>query len=385
MTWRFRKSFKLLPGIRLSLTPRGISTTIGVAPLSVNIGPRGLFANTAIPGTGVWSRTRLDGGPSTSGSRSPVPPKLQVPLTPAPTVEDRNSVATEFRSASTEEITSEGLAEFRALLSKAQREQEELRGELERATLESKAKEECYRSWADGILMKRIRPRRFAELKAQAEEAVALLDELKEQLRLTTLATEIDLPEAYAAAFHRLCDAFAAMAESAKIWDMLSSRATNKVAERTAVDASVTREPVRFSLGGTDLVQTKWRVPHLENRNGGDLYLYPGFLLYRVSREAFAVIDAQEITISYAAVNFHEEELVPPDSEVVGHSWIKVNKDGSPDRRFKGNQQIPVARYGKLEFSSNSGLNEQYLVSNSEKTREFVAAWDHCRVSFQRQ
>jgi Protein of unknown function (DUF4236) len=60
MSWRFRKVFKLFPGFKLNLTPRGISATAGAAPLSVNVGPRGVYRNLSIPGTGVWDRQRID-------------------------------------------------------------------------------------------------------------------------------------------------------------------------------------------------------------------------------------------------------------------------------------------------------------------------------------
>jgi hypothetical protein len=39
MGWRYRKSFKLLPGVRINVSSRGVSTTIGGKALSVNVGP----------------------------------------------------------------------------------------------------------------------------------------------------------------------------------------------------------------------------------------------------------------------------------------------------------------------------------------------------------
>jgi hypothetical protein len=53
MSWRFRKSFKVLPGLKLNLTRHGLSATLGAAPFSLNVGPRGVFSNVSIPGTGI--------------------------------------------------------------------------------------------------------------------------------------------------------------------------------------------------------------------------------------------------------------------------------------------------------------------------------------------
>ena len=59
-----------------------------------------------------------------------------------------------------------------------------------------------------------------------------------------------------------------------------------------------------------------------------------------------------------------EEEPVPSDTQVVGQTCAKVKKDGSPDRRFRDNYQIPVVLYGALTFSSPSGLQEEYQFLN---------------------
>ena len=60
MSWRFRKTFKVLPGVKLNLTRHGLSATLGAAPFSVNVGPKGVYRNVSIPGTGVWDRQRID-------------------------------------------------------------------------------------------------------------------------------------------------------------------------------------------------------------------------------------------------------------------------------------------------------------------------------------
>jgi hypothetical protein len=60
MGFRFRKSIRIAPGIRLNVGSRGMSATIGPRGASVNVGPGGAYANVGIPGTGISSRTRLD-------------------------------------------------------------------------------------------------------------------------------------------------------------------------------------------------------------------------------------------------------------------------------------------------------------------------------------
>ncbi|MEJ1938656.1 hypothetical protein WDZ92_51325, partial [Nostoc sp. NIES-2111] len=157
--------------------------------------------------------------------------------------------------------------------------------------------------------------------------------------------------------------------------DTVGERTVNRVAERTTASRIVERKPVRFKLGRCDLLDTEWSVPHLENANGGDLYFYPAFAIYFVTSESFALLEYSELNLDSSGIRFIEEEGVPADSKVVGQTWAKANKDGSPDKRFNGNYQIPVAVYGKLLFRSASGMNEEYMVSNAESIEEFARAW----------
>jgi hypothetical protein len=50
-----------MPGVRVNLSSRGISTTLGVRGASINIGSNGVHSNFGIPGTGISSRTRILG------------------------------------------------------------------------------------------------------------------------------------------------------------------------------------------------------------------------------------------------------------------------------------------------------------------------------------
>ena len=61
MALRFRKSIKLAPGIRWNLSGSGSSWTFGPRGASIGVGQHGAFLNTGIPGTGLYSRSRLSG------------------------------------------------------------------------------------------------------------------------------------------------------------------------------------------------------------------------------------------------------------------------------------------------------------------------------------
>lgn len=59
MGLRFRKSLQILPGVRLNLTQRGVSTTLGPRGATVSIGSSGTRGNVGLPGTGLSYSQRL--------------------------------------------------------------------------------------------------------------------------------------------------------------------------------------------------------------------------------------------------------------------------------------------------------------------------------------
>ena len=70
MGFRFRRSIKIAPGIRLNVGKRGISTTLGGRGASINVGSKGVYANTGIPGTGLSYRSKIAGGSGRTASSS---------------------------------------------------------------------------------------------------------------------------------------------------------------------------------------------------------------------------------------------------------------------------------------------------------------------------
>ncbi|WP_410001608.1 DUF4236 domain-containing protein [Sphingosinicella rhizophila] len=71
MGFRFRRSLKIAPGIRLNFSRSGISTTIGPKGASLSLGKRGARGNVGVPGTGVSYSTALGSGGGSDGRASP--------------------------------------------------------------------------------------------------------------------------------------------------------------------------------------------------------------------------------------------------------------------------------------------------------------------------
>jgi len=59
MSWGFRKRIKIIPGVHINLSGKGISTTIGIPGASINVNQDGIHHNLGIPGTGLYSKDKI--------------------------------------------------------------------------------------------------------------------------------------------------------------------------------------------------------------------------------------------------------------------------------------------------------------------------------------
>ncbi|MDR0863523.1 MAG: DUF4236 domain-containing protein [Candidatus Symbiothrix sp.] len=77
MGLRFRKTIKLMPGVKLNLSKGGISTTIGSRGFSVTSSKRGTYLNAGISGTGLSSRTNIGKISQKSNNKEQVPKEIK--------------------------------------------------------------------------------------------------------------------------------------------------------------------------------------------------------------------------------------------------------------------------------------------------------------------
>lgn len=378
MGLRFQKRVTLFPGVRLNFSGGGISTTIGVRGASVNIGPGGAYLNVGLPGSGLSFRTRLDG----NGAQPPQPePTILVlpaqPLPPPyPSVPQRLLLPGEgeIRSAAISALTSEGLGDLKKLINEADARKGAAKMKLGAAEHARVVAEQRLNSALRFI----VRLFLWSAIPTRQQEVIDL-DRKVAEARVELEGSHIDLDFAFDQptldAYDALRRAHARLRASGMIWDVTAAFLTNQVAERTTAATRVDRTPVRLSETASDLLNTKWQGLKFDNANGEDIFVYPGFAMMRERGRDFALIDLREVEIDYSERHFQEEERVPRDTVIIGHTWAKTNKDGSPDRRFKDNYQIPVVRYGRLAIRSRTGINETYMFSDAAAALAFAEAF----------
>lgn len=103
------------------------------------------------------------------------------------------------------------------------------------------------------------------------------------------------------------------------------------------------------------------------------IYIFPDKVFY-LHNSKISAYDLSEVSFDVDSVNcVTDQEHLPADSKVIKETWLRVNADGSPDRRYKNNKKCLVCEYGRLRIRSGSGLNIYFLLSNSDSVDQFKA------------
>jgi hypothetical protein len=100
------------------------------------------------------------------------------------------------------------------------------------------------------------------------------------------------------------------------------------------------------------------------------LYFFPDRILVFEGPEVGAV-SYDSVSVVLGQTRFVEENGVPADAQIVDSTWRYVNKNGTPDRRFNNNRELPVVLYSQIRISSPAGLNIALESSNLNKAAAF--------------
>lgn len=99
------------------------------------------------------------------------------------------------------------------------------------------------------------------------------------------------------------------------------------------------------------------------------LYILPDVIIIE-GKKGLGVAALKDLDISIESIRF-VETTAPKDAKILSYTWQYVNNDGTPDKRFKNNVQLPVCQYGLVDLKTNSGFHTRLYLSNIEKTQQF--------------
>jgi Protein of unknown function (DUF4236) len=202
----------------------------------------------------------------------------------------------------------------------------------------------------------------------------------RDKVRRTVVAFyEVDGPAHQA--YQRLVDTMAAAGECRGAWHIVASgdvTTTYQYKVNAGASALVSRVALGRTLAGPPQMSTNIAVPTFRSGHRS-VYLLPDRALVK-DHGNYADIPYDQLGIGAHEQRFIENETVPSDATVVGHTWKYVNKKGGPDRRFKDNPQLPIVLYGRLSLQSPGGFNAIWDFSRSGSANALATAMSGMRT-----
>lgn len=175
---------------------------------------------------------------------------------------------------------------------------------------------------------------------------------------------EYDFDEESKTAYEQLNSIWMNMNTNKKFWQIITAAQIKNSKAHGGAKTSVSRVPAKAINKLPYFLKSNIAPFGLQLKNK-QLFFLPDKLLVIDGRRVGA-LNYSDINLTLGKTNFVESEAVPADAKVVRHTWLKVNKDGSPDRRYSANRQVPVCEYGKVVIQSVNSLYVEIMCSNSQ-------------------
>ena len=368
MSWLFRRRIRVIPGVRLNLSKSGVTASIGVRGASITLGGKGgTYANVGIPGTGIYSRRKIGGGKNSVLDNS-----SEERFNPEQYEEQSSQPDEVFVSEDPLDITSDGLMALQEAVLAANQQKNQLKKDLSEIKT-SIFTTQLLKLISQITLLYYLLPFIKRKLNTNLSSMKKATEEVKKGINQSAVELELEMQDEARNAYEDLIPSFQELSKSNYVWDITSATDVDQVRTRSAASSTLERE--RASLRQDELpgITSSYNALCFSNINGADIYLYPGFIVMYNNSENFGILEITNLEASFEVSNFLETESIPNDSEQVGEVWEKTNKDGSRDKRFSDNRQIPVMRYGEITLRSNTGIYEKYMFSNAELAENFVS------------
>ncbi|MCK5039365.1 MAG: DUF4236 domain-containing protein [Candidatus Aenigmarchaeota archaeon] len=353
--WSFRRRIKIIPGVRLNLSKSGISTSIGIRGVNLTFGKKGTYLNTRILGTGIHKRQKIS---------SDTKQYNEVPLIKSIPKKQDNIFSVE-----PEKITSQDMEGIKKSIIEAHNQRKQLEKDIKKIKKNlffSKIKLFVIYGLIFGFIAKNL----TNEFKSNIQKQKNAIIELEEQKNNSYVKLDVEFDKEFRTKYEAAYEAFKKLTTSQKIWDITRAEEQDRIATRSAASTAILRTEIQFDFKDLDDIKYQNKALYLKNANGADLYFYPNFIVMQ-GKNDFGVIGLNELEFNFSETNFVEQDKVPDDTKIIDKTWLKVNKNGTPDKRFKGNHEIPIVRYGTITISTSTGVNEEYQFSNYEASEQF--------------
>lgn len=345
MGLRYRKSINLGGGFRVNLSKSGIGYSWGTKGYRVTKKADGGVRKTySIPGTGLsWSQDSGKSRKNNKSGRQAAPGTRyspQVNSVPQP-------VLYEATDTNTQELASEQTQEFIDAIKKYC----QIHGILKWGAI------------ITGIIMFSNPP-------------IALLfiifaGALIYHSNTSKIRVEYEFDEYGKRRIQMLDQAMSELMNTRMVWQIVTRVANASMKTNAGASSSVNRKPVKFIKKTPYFLKTDATCYNIRLQND-NIYILPDRIIVK-GKKGWGAIEYSDLDIIVGSRTFIEDGTVPKDAEVIGYTWQYVNKNGSPDKRYKNNRQLPQCNYGSLTIVSGTAMNVLLYTSSISHTKKFLS------------
>lgn len=179
-----------------------------------------------------------------------------------------------------------------------------------------------------------------------------------------TMEINYDMDDKIKGVYGQFLEYFKEGTKSNRIWQVIHSRGTNDWKRNAGAGTLVNRiklNGIFLDKKPTLFFKTNIQIPNVSLK-GTDMYFFPERLVIRKNGQ-FAAVFYKNLSLQIDDSRFIEEDAVMHDSLVVDYTWKYLNKNGTPDRRFNNNRQLPICLYSNYTFTSQTGVYETICTS----------------------
>lgn len=174
----------------------------------------------------------------------------------------------------------------------------------------------------------------------------------------------------YRASIHKnRIDAFTMLNENKKLWQIIQAAFVLNSKVNAGAGMHINRRNFKFLTMTPFYLKINTNVLQVILLKETLILLPDKILIIRGIK--VGAIDYDNVKINVSDANFIEKGKVPKDAKIIGYTWQYVNKDGSPDKRYKNNVQYPICLYGRIQITSPNGLNIEMQCSDVEIAKLF--------------
>jgi len=347
MGWYLRKSFGFGP-LRLNLSKSGLGYSVGVRGARIGVGPRGNYIR--LGRGGVYYQKYFSPSTTPASEQPSVTSVVEAPQLGTPVT---TAHASEFHDSTSESLLNE-------IRQKHQKTRIAPLFAIASAIVVLGLLSAKVSRWAVVPLVPVFALAHAAIGRRDWEEKLVLLN--------------YDLDNEARALYIQLLSAMQTFASSARIWRVTSVQSGVDRKYHAGANTVLDKKVSYLRLALPSGFHTRVAVWAIQLR-GQTLYFFPDrILVFEGSQVGAISYDCLSVTLGQT--RFVEDDDVPSDAQVVDRTWRYVNKNGTPDRRFANNRQLPVVLYAQLNISSQSGLNIALESSNPSKAAAFKAGLD---------